>query len=136
MLILKSLLFFRLSSPLPGKCSVSSSLTPSPSIASSSSSVPPTNHSAASHRVHFNDKNEVASQDTDGSFTVTYRDLGEKIVTSQTSVTTATRTKTPGLKVQFGETSCVETVDMPQFRLTEHARNVTFDEDSLQSYKK
>ena len=39
---------------------------------SSASSLP-------SHRVTFNDKNEVASQDLDGRFTVTYSQLGERI---------------------------------------------------------
>ena len=52
-------------------------------------------------RVTFNDKNEVASQDLDtGAFTVTYSQLGEKI--NQRKLTA------PGLKVQFGEKSCVE----------------------------
>ena len=56
-----------------------------------------------SQRVTFNDKNEVASQDLDGSFTVTYRQLGEKI----------TARKTGGLRVQFGERSNLERTNLP-----------------------
>ena len=79
--------------------------------------------SCPSHRVTFNDKNEVASQDLDGSFTVTYSQLGERI----------TARKTGGLRVQLGEKS---NLDFPQLRLSEQTRNVTFDEESLQSYKR
>ena len=76
-----------------------------------------------SHRVTFNDQNEVASQDRDGSFTVTYSQLGERI----------NARKAGGLRVQFGERS---NLDFPQLKLSEQARNVTFDEESLQSYKR
>ena len=58
----------------------------------------PSSASSQSHRVTFNDKNEVASQDLDGSFTVTYSQLGERI----------TGRKTEGIRVQFGEKSVVE----------------------------
>jgi len=92
----------------------------------------------AAHRVTFNDKNEVASQDKDGTFTVTYSQLGEKIVPRQSpDVSEMKKPQTPGLRVQFGETSCLETVELP-FKITDHLqppRNVTFDEDSLLSYK-
>ena len=59
--------------------------------------------SCPSHRVTFNDKNEVASQDLDGSFTVTYSQLGERI----------TARKSPGLRVQFGEKSNLERTVLP-----------------------
>ena len=59
--------------------------------------------SRPSHRVTFNDKNEVASQDLDGSFTVTYSQLGERI----------TARKSPGLRVQFGEKSNLERTVLP-----------------------
>jgi len=88
------------------------------------------------HRVTFNDKNEVASQDKDGTFTVTYSQLGEKINPKQ-SPDVSEMKKPPGLRVQFGETSCLETVELP-FKITDSLqppRNVTFDEDSLLSYK-
>ena len=101
--------------------------TPSSTPAPASVSILP------SHRVTFNDKNEVASQDRDGTFTVTYSQLGEKI--SQKSSGEHLPKRPGGLKVQFGETSCVETVELP-FKLTEYSRNVTFDEDSLLSYKR
>ena len=78
-----------------------------------------------SHRVTFNDKNEVACQDTDGSFTVTYSQLGEKI--------SQKKTEGLGLKVQYGERS---SLDFPQLRLSEQPRNVTFNEESFQSYKR
>ena len=64
-------------------------------------------HPSSNHRVTFNDKNEVASQDRDGTFTVTYSQLGEKI--SQKSSGEHLPKRPGGLKVQFGETSCVET---------------------------
>ena len=75
----------------------------------------------------FNDKNEVASQDLDGSFTVTYSQLGERISQRKTGG------QSQGLRVQFGERS---NLDIPQLRLSDHPRNVTFDEESLQSYKR
>ena len=59
--------------------------------------------SCPSHRVTFNDKNEVASQDLDGSFTVTYSQLGERI----------TARKSGGLRVQFGEKSNLERTVLP-----------------------
>ena len=63
------------------------------------------------HRVTFNDKNEVASQDMDGTFTVTYSTLGEKI--NQKCSSEHLHKRPGGLKVQFGETSCVETAVLP-----------------------
>ena len=49
------------------------------------------------HRVTFNDKNEVASQDKDGTFTVTYSQLGEKIVPRQSpDVSEMKKPPTPG----------------------------------------
>ena len=84
-----------------------------------------TSSSCPSHRVTFNDKNEVASQEEDGGFTVTYSQLGERI-----------SSKVPGLRVQLGHTSCLETVELPPRLAETHARNVTFDEDSLLSYKR
>ena len=56
-----------------------------------------------SHRVTFNDQNEVASQDRDGSFTVTYSQLGERI----------NARKAGGLRVQFGERSNLERTILP-----------------------
>ena len=48
-------------------------------------------------RVTFNDKNEVASQDKDGTFTVTYSQLGEKIVPRQSpDVSEMKKPPTPG----------------------------------------
>ena len=88
--------------------------------------------SCPSHRVTFNDKNEVASQDLDGSFTVTYSQLGERITARKTGGLSQVQTQ-PGLRVQFGEKS---NLDFPQLRLNEQTRNVTFDEESLQSYKR
>ena len=61
----------------------------------------------------------------DGTFTVTYSQLGERI-----------SSKVPGLRVQLGHTSCLETVELPPRLAETHARNVTFDEDSLLSYKR
>ena len=77
----------------------------------------------------FNDKNEVASQDLDGSFTVTYSQLGERISQKKTGG----QSQCQGLRVQLGEKS---NLDTPQLRLSDHPRNVTFDEESLQSYKR
>ena len=77
----------------------------------------------------------MACEDGDGTFTVTYSGLGERVRGSPIS------TKTPGLRVMFGQTSEIETVELP-FKLTEShngansGRNVTFDEDSLLSYKR
>ena len=88
--------------------------------------------SCPSHRVTFNDKNEVASQDLDGSFTVTYSQLGERITARKTGGLSQVQTQ-PGLRVQFGEKS---NLDFPHLRLNEQTRNVTFDEESLQSYKR
>jgi len=100
----------------------------------SPSSTPTSVSLLPSHRVTFNDKNEVASQDMDGTFTVTYSQLGEKI--TQKCSGEHLQKRPGGLKVQFGETSSVETVELP-FKLPEYSisRNVTFDEDSLLSYK-
>merc|ERR1711936_876189 len=88
------------------------------------SSSQPQQLNSSTHRVTFNDKNEVACQDTDGSFTVTYSQLGEKI--------SQKKTEGLGLKVQYGERS---SLDFPQLRLSEQPRNVTFNEESFQSYK-
>jgi len=79
---------------------------------------------AAAHRVTFSSTNEVAREARDGTFTVTYSQLGERI-----------SSKVPGLRVQLGHTSCLETVDLPPRLAETHARNVTFDEDSLLSYR-
>jgi len=71
-----------------------------------------TSHPSSSHhRVTFNDKNEVASQDMDGTFTVTYSQLGEKITQKCSGEHLPKRPG--GLKVQFGETSSVETAVLP-----------------------
>jgi len=92
--------------------------------------------SSASHRVTFNEAREVACEDGDGTFTVTYSGLGERVREPDRR----TSTKTPGLRVMMGQTSELETVELP-FKLTEShngsncGRNVTFDEDSLLSYK-
>ena len=80
----------------------------------------------------FNDQNEVASQDRDGSFTVTYSQLGERITARKGGGLSQVQSQ-PGLRVQFGEKS---NLDFPQLKLNEQTRNVTFDEESLQSYKR
>ena len=85
-----------------------------------------TSSSCPSHRVTFNDKNEVASQEEDGGFTVTYSQLGERISQRKTG-------GQPGLKVQYSQRS---NLDFPQLRLSDQTRNVTFDEESFQSYKR
>ena len=56
------------------------------------------------HRVTFNEAREVACEDGDGTFTVTYSGLGERVRGSN---------KTPGLRVMFGQTSEIETVELP-----------------------
>lgn len=67
--------------------------------------------------VHFNDKNEVASQGQDGKFKVTYRQLGEKL-SGETSVNTEGRS----VRCQLGETSKLETVLAPI------TRNIDWDD--------
>lgn len=67
--------------------------------------------------VHFNDKNEVASQGQDGTFKVTYRQLGEKL-SGETSVNTEGRS----VRCQLGETSKLETVLAPI------TRNIDWDD--------
>ena len=74
----------------------------------------------------FNDKNEVASQDLDGRFTVTYSQLGERISGRKAGAEA-------GLRVHYSQRS---NLDFPQLRLSEQTRNVTFDEESFQSYKR
>ena len=59
------------------------------------------------HRVTFNEAREVACEDGDGTFTVTYSGLGERVRGNNIS------TKTPGLRVMFGQTSELETVELP-----------------------
>ena len=114
-------------SPDREKCRTAQIETAVPSQAPASTS--------ACHRVTFNDKNEVASQDMDGTFKVTYSQMGERLTPSSSSLSQSQLSrKQAGLKVQFGETSCVETVELP-FKLMENVRNVTFDEDSLLSYR-
>jgi len=54
---------------------------------------------SSGHRVTFNDKNEVASQDKDGKFKVTYRQLGEKIKSHEENG----EPRKAALKVQYGE---------------------------------
>ena len=117
-----------------------------PSLAPGSTS----STSSSQRIVTFNDKNEVASQDSDGSFTVTYSQLGQRLrpqhpgtclqtnsasLKNSSSHQSLSSRKQPGLRVQFGERSAVETVELP-FKLIENVRNVTFDEDSLLSYKR
>ena len=95
---------------------------------------PPSSHH---HRVTFNEAREVACEDGEGTFTVTYSGLGERVREPDKR----TSTKTPGLRVMIGQTSELESVELP-FKLTEShngnncGRNVTFDEDSLLSYKR
>ena len=54
-------------------------------------------------RVTFNDRNQVASEEVDGSLRVTYSQLGEKIQ----------QRRSEGLKVQFTETSSVQKTKLP-----------------------
>ena len=78
------------------------------------------------HRVTFNDKNEVASQDKDGKFKVTYRQLGEKIKSHAESV----EPRKAALKVQYGEKSRLESV--PITPKTLNFNDSTFDTDLYQ----
>jgi hypothetical protein len=82
---------------------------------------------SSGHRVTFNDKNEVASQDKDGKFKVTYRQLGEKIKNHAE----ATEPKKAALKVQYGEKSRLEVV--PITPKTLNFNDSTFDTDSYQT---
>ena len=61
------------------------------------------------HRVTFNEAREVACEDGDGTFTVTYSGLGERVREPDRR----TSTKTPGLRVMMGQTSELETVELP-----------------------
>ena len=62
-------------------------------------------YSPSHHRVTFNEAREVACEDGDGTFTVTYSGLGERVRGSN---------KTPGLRVIIGQTqSELETVELP-----------------------
>ena len=54
-------------------------------------------------RVTFSDRNQVASEEVDGSLRVTYSKLGEKIQ----------QRRSEGLKVQFTETSSVQKTTLP-----------------------
>ena len=67
---------------------------------------PPPSHQ---HRVTFNEAREVACEDGDGTFTVTYSGLGERVREPDRR----TSTKTPGLRVMMGQTSELETVELP-----------------------
>ena len=81
---------------------------------------------SSGHRVTFNDKNEVASQDKDGTFKVTYRQLGEKIKNHAESV----EPKKAALKVQYGEKSRLESV--PVAPRTLNFNDSTFDTEMYQ----
>eukprot|EP00092_Neocalanus_flemingeri_P001503 GFUD01001604.1.p1 GENE.GFUD01001604.1~~GFUD01001604.1.p1 ORF type:complete len:546 (+),score=139.71 GFUD01001604.1:509-2146(+) len=81
---------------------------------------------SSGHRVTFNDKNEVASQDKDGTFKVTYRQLGEKIKNHAESV----EPKKAALKVQYGEKSRLESVPIAPKIL--NFNDSTFDTDMYQ----
>ena len=67
---------------------------------------PPPSHQ---HRVTFNEAREVACEDGDGTFTVTYSGLGERVREPDKRGSS----KTPGLRVMFGQTSELETVELP-----------------------
>ena len=84
----------------------------------------------AQHRVTFNEAREVLCEEGDGVFRVTYSGLGERVRQED-------RHKAPGLRVMLGQTSHLETVQLP-LKLPESTggRSVTFDEDSLLSYKR
>jgi len=81
---------------------------------------------SSGHRVTFNDKNEVASQDKDGKFKVTYRQLGEKIKNQAET----NEPKKTALKVQYGEKSRLELV--PIAPKTLNFNDSTFDSDLYQ----
>ena len=81
---------------------------------------------SSGHRVTFNDKNEVASQDKDGKFKVTYRQLGEKIKNQAET----NEPKKAALKVQYGEKSRLELV--PIAPKTLNFNDSTFDSDLYQ----
>jgi len=82
---------------------------------------------SSGHRVTFNDKNEVASQDKDGTFKVTYRQLGEKIKNH----TESQEPKKAALKVQYGEKSRLESV--PIAPRTLNFNDCSFDKDMYQT---
>jgi len=64
---------------------------------------------AQAHRtVTFNDKNEVASQDRDGTFKVTYRQLGEKIRRGEGEERVREEGKKSALRCVVGERSRLE----------------------------
>ena len=67
---------------------------------------PPSSHQ---HRVTFNEAREVACEEGDGTFTVTYSGLGERVREGDKRGST----KTPGLRVMLGQTSELETVELP-----------------------
>ena len=77
-----------------------------------------------SHRVTFNDKNEVASQDLDGSFTVTYSQLGERISQRKTGG------QSQGLRVQFGERSNLERTVLPSLAKQSLYRDIYSEEST------
>ena len=79
------------------------------------------------HRVTFNDKNEVASQDLDGSFKVTYSQLGERI--SQKKTGGESQAQSQGLRVQFGEKSNLERTILPPLTRQSLYRDI-YSEDS------
>ena len=75
------------------------------------------------HRVTFNEAREVACEDGDGTFTVTYSGLGERVREPDKRGTS----KTPGLRVMFGQTSELETVELPRAHFSPY-REVYQDE--------
>jgi len=90
----------------------------------------PDGEKSSGHRVTFNDKNEVASQDKDGKFKVTYRQLGEKIKNHAESGQSGEHKKA-ALKVQYGEKSRLESV--PISPRTLNFNDTTFDLDMNQA---
>ena len=60
----------------------------------------------AQHRVTFNEAREVLCEEGDGVFRVTYSGLGERVRQED-------RHKAPGLRVMLGQTSHLETVQLP-----------------------
>ena len=79
-----------------------------------------------SHRVTFNDKNEVASQDLDGSFTVTYSQLGERISQKKTGG----QSQCQGLRVQLGEKSNLERTVLPSLARQSLYRDIYSEEST------